>query len=276
MNEDIQWFLGVLVVLALLWWGGRGALQNAAPNSPSGAAPSSQSATQFTGQSKAAETKAPNTLVIAGLNRSSNPEGEYIAIRAPQENTAQVTLTGLSLRSAGNGNETRIPTAWKLPFPGASGDGAEVRLAPGEVAYIISGHSPSGMSFESNLCTGYLTSGLNFSPSLSRDCPSVAREPLPQPPNHLSDACLDFLDQIPSCTTPEIPLSLSGDGSCQAYIVKNTNYNACVSLHKNQPGFYRGVWYLYLNRSSNFWKSRRESAELHDPNGRLLDAVSYE
>ena len=276
MNEDIQWFIGVLVVLALLWWGGRSALQNATPNSLSSTAPSSQTATQSSGQSPAAETKRQNTLTIEGLNRSSDPDSEYIVIRAPQENTTLITLTGLSLRSAGNGNEVRIPSAWKLPFPGASGDGEEVRLAPGEVAYIISGHSPNGMSFEANLCTGYLTSGLNFTPSLSRDCPSVARGPLPQPPNHLSDACLDFLDEIPSCTTPEIPLSLSGDGSCQAYIVKNTNYNACVSLHKNEAGFYRGAWYLYLNRGSSFWKSRRESAELHDQNGRLIDAVSFD
>ncbi len=270
MNEDIQWFLGVLAVLALLWWGGRGALQNTAT-------PNTSTPSPISSQTKTAEVvKVPNKLVIAGLYRSSDPNTEYLALRAARENTAPVVLTGLTLRSAGNGNETRIPTAWKLPFPGASGDGAEVLLAPGEVAYIISGHPPIGLSFKDNICMGYLTSGMNSSPSPSRECPSVARGPLPQAPDHLSDACLDFLDQIPLCTMPQIPLSLSGDGSCQAYIVKNANYNSCVSLHKNEAGFYRGAWYLYLNRSSSFWKSRRESAELRDPQGRLIDAYTYE
>ncbi len=297
MNEDIKWFLGLLVLLALLWWGGRGALQsgygNAGGSNPS--ATESNAPPSASEQIKAAETQVTKLkkdlaqaqaeqnasplkgkLTILSLVRGGSASAEYLAIQASSENTAPVVITGLSVRSAGTGNEAKIPTGWKLPFLGSARDGEVVALAPGESAYLISGTSPVGFSFETNRCIGYITGGTLFNPPVGTVCPAAASEPLPQPPNHLSDACLDFLEQVPACTLPTVPLSLSGDGSCQAFIQKQLNYNACVSTHKNDAHFYQGRWFLYLNRTSRFWRDRNEAAELRDTNGKLIDAQSYQ
>ena len=97
----------------------------------------------------------------------------------------------------------------------------------------------------------------------------------PTPPNQLSDRCYDFLKSVPSCVTPQIPIGLASDGSCQAYIVKNLNYDACVRIHKGEPRFFRDAWHLYLNAGSRLWREKRETLELRDQDGKVISAYSY-
>jgi hypothetical protein len=122
----------------------------------------------------------------------------------------------------------------------------------------------------------YFAQALSFTPSLPRECPLPLEEPLPSPPNHLSDACLDYLATIPRCTVPgALPMRLQNDGSCQAHAMNKINYNACVALHKNEPGFYRNEWRIFLGRTSPLWKSRREVVELRDADGKLIHSYGY-
>lgn len=220
-----------------------------------------------------------NQLTISGVSRGSGDgaaDREYLSIRATSGNTGPVLITGLMLRSAVTGLSATIPKAWTLPFPGAGGDGDAVWLRPGSVVFVVSGKSPSGFSFQANRCTGYLSRRVTFTPSLPIECPSPLREPLPPPPNHLSDACLDYLATIPSCTVPgAIPENLRNDGSCQVHVLNKINYNTCVALHKDEPGFYRSDWRLFLNRTTPIWKDRREIIELLDQNGKLISSYSY-
>ena len=280
MHEDVQWFIGLIILIAILWWSGGGALKNMTrgyvartrttlvqkprPAPVISQAPIDLNLSPFRGK-----------ITIVSVSRASDPNREFVTLRAVKENTAPISLFGLTLGSAVAGTSYTLPLAWILPFPG-SGPGLETAaLAPGASAYIISGRSPTGFSFETNLCTGYFATKVSFSPPLVRSCPSPTREPLPQPPNQLSDKCYDFLKSVPSCFIPQIPIGFASDGSCQAHIVKNLNYDACVRLHKNEPKFFRGAWHLYLNTSSRLWREKRETLELLDQDGRIISTYSY-
>lgn len=313
MSSDIQWFLGLIAVIGIMAYMGWSARKGGSFFSPATstiavefnagsvelptpetkereiASQIKQSQEQVAklqeelakAQADANVSPLRGKLAITALNRGSGfgasaAQGEYARIQATRENTAPVLITGLEVRSAVTHIGTKIPKAWKLPFPGGVGEGESVALAPGAVAYLITGRSGNGMSFELNKCTGYFAQQTRFTPSLAGVCPHPLQEPLPQPPNQLSDACLDYLVTIPSCTVPSsIPVHLQGDGNCQAHVFRKISYNTCVSLHKNEPDFYRGDWRIYLGRDSRLWRDRRETIELLDQNGRLISSYSY-
>lgn len=323
MHEDIQWFIGFIAIIVILWFSAHRLAS--APQSPSAsttpkearqtnasppsgapaqrppANPQNQSPLPYSyyngqngagsyppaaGQSGRAEAPAPDPnasplrgkLVVSSVSRgaSSSSAGEYAVIRASANNRAPVVISGLILHGAFSRLSATIPKAWKLPFPGSQGDGEEAALGPGEVAYLLSGRSPNGMSFELNRCTGYFEQALDFSPALPIECPAPRDEPLPLPPNQLSDRCYDYLSTLPACRVPgPVPLYLSGDGSCQAHIQNNINYDRCVEYHKNEPGFFRGDWRIYFNRDSKLFRDRRDIAELLDENGKVIDAYGF-
>lgn len=214
--------------------------------------------------------------------RSVNPgyEGdsstEYVIIQSSQGNAAPVSITGLTLQSAVTHIGAKIPKAWKLPYPGISGEGETVALPPGETAYIITGRSRNGLSFELNKCTGYLDRSQTFSPPLPLDCPAPVTEPLPRPPNALSEACYDYLATFSGCAIQEgeLPENIRYDGNCQAHLTNNIGYNQCIQYHKNEPDFFRGEWRLFLNRDGGLWRDHRETIELLDQNGKFIHAYS--
>ncbi|MEK7207937.1 MAG: hypothetical protein AAB699_00130 [Patescibacteria group bacterium] len=323
MHSDIHWFLGLLVVLAVVWWVGNGTLKQdrlsgaattKAPVSRSasgGSSPGALPAREETAQTVAerisqaegevarlraeltrAQEEEKNSaplggkLSIAAVKRSARPEQEYVVLRASKENAEPVLITGLTLRGAVGRLRASIPLAWTLPYLNARGEGDRVFLQPGGTAYIASGRSPLALTtgvlpnrggFQRNACTGYFAQGTSFYPALPRECPHPSREPLPLPPNHLSDACLDYLETLPSCTTHggAFPESLRADAGCQRYLTETATYDRCVALHKNEPGFYRNEWRIYLGRDSRLWRDRREMIELVDEAGRLIDAYRY-
>lgn len=310
MHSDIQWFLGLIVLVGIMAYTGWSARKSGVffgqatstvmQTQGSGVPPAPKAKEQeITAQIRESQeqvaklqealTKAQpdanaaplrGKVSITALSRGSGfggggAQGEYVLLQAARENAAPVLITGLEVRSAVTHIGTKIPKAWKLPFPGGVGEGESVTLAPGAVAYLITGRSGNGMSFELNKCTGYFAQQTRFTPPLWSTCPHPLQEPLPQPPNQLSDACLDYLATIPSCAVPSsIPLHLQSDGSCQAHVFRKINYNTCVALHKNEPDFYRGDWRIYLGRDSLLWRDRRETIELLDQQGRFIHAYS--
>jgi hypothetical protein len=48
-----------------------------------------------------------------------------------------------------------------------------------------------------------------------------------------------------------------------------------VAYHKDEPGFYRGEWRLYLGRDTELWRDTKEMVELRDKEGRLIDTRAY-
>ena len=172
---------------------------------------------------------------------------------------------------------------WTLYFPGTAGGTEVISLRPGGRAYLLSGRSPLGAmpfpnqgSFQLNRCTGYFEQGLDFYPRLPLACPQAADDPLPLPPNELSDDCYDYLRTLKRCVVPSfIPEKLRTDGSCQAHVFSKINYNQCITYYKDGPSFYSGEWRVYLGRTTKLWRDRREIVELLDSDGKLIDSQDY-
>lgn len=311
MHSDLQWFFGFILVIAVLAYTGwttrkGGSLFSPATSTIAVQYSSNTGATQppiqktqeqeiadqikqaqtevtkLQGQVKQAEVDANASplrgkLAIVSLSRGANAASEYVLIQAASENSAPIQITGLVLRSVVSHLTVTIPKAWRLPYPGAAGEGDEVSLAPGERAVITTGYSPNGMSFRLNTCTGFFAQNTSFSPLLPRECPSPAQELSPEDATQLSDACIDYISYFPSCTTPSssLPPSFQKDGNCQIYVSSKISYGRCVALHRNEPGFYRNEWRIYLNRGETLWTARREVVELLDADGKLVSAYRY-
>ena len=199
---------------------------------------------------------------------------EYLSIQTKQNITEKIHLTGLVIKSAATGVKVVIGQGVYLYFSGMVNPPQDIFLGPNETAYIITGRSPLGVSFKVNKCLGYLSKNQDFNPYLRSNCPAVKDEPMPKAPNQLNDKCLDYIERFPSCTaftTGELELS----PECNNFLIEKTNYGYCVQTHKNDKDFYDDDWRIYLSRDETLWKSKRETIELLDQNGKLIDSVSY-
>ena len=307
--DDIKWFIGFLVIMGAMWVFGankspeRGTrTATTTPQTRTLSSPSKSTVKQNVSEKRTAgetmqglprgyiisETILPQPLdpnmsflrgrlQIVSVRKNTRPSQEYVVLQASPKNKYDVAITGLTLKSKVTFLGEEIPKAWKLPFPANEGSGEIVTLRPGEKAYIISGHSPNGQSFQLNKCTGYFEQGMNFVPSLPLRCPRPVDDPLPLPPNTLSDACYDYLKTLGRCKVPpsSVPTKLRADGSCQAHIFSKISYNQCVTYYKNDRGFFQGEWRIYLGRNTRLWKDKREIIELLDENGRTIDRKSF-
>lgn len=305
--EDMKWFIAFLVIMGAVWLGGKSRdaarlapMATTTPVSQTNSSPSKGTAKQnglptggtaprgtpgnVISESTLPEPEVDSNLSywygkvsISSVSRNSVANREYITLRASSQNREEVVLTGLTLKSSVSLIGQEIPTAWRLPFPTNVGSGEIVTLRPGEMAYIISGHSPNGQSFQLNKCTGYFEQGMNFVPSLPLRCPYPTDDPLPMAPNTLSDTCYRYLEKLGRCMVPPslIPTNLLADGSCQAHIFSKISYNQCVTYYRDDPDFFQGDWHIYLGRNTRLWRDTREMIELLDGDGRLIDSRSY-
>lgn len=212
------------------------------------------------------------TLDRAGAG-TANVGDEYLRFRISTEATGPIVVTGWKVVSAVSGKSATIGQASGLLYQGDPGL-QNITAAPGDTIVVATGRSPKGVSFRVNTCSGYFEQFQDFTPSLDRDCPLAISGKLPKPPNQLPDACLDYIEQIPRCvmvlTPPEHIAFQCGD-----YIINNINYNTCVADHKNDPGFWKKEWRVYLSRDATLWKGRREVITLLDRDGKIVDSVSY-
>ncbi len=308
--DDIKWFAGVLLVFGIIWLNGKThqterqaphatstpkmmVIPASAKNPPRTVPAPANTAVpppQTNGviyQTPVADTTSTNlsplrgALTITSLSRSTSVDREYVVIQASTKNNYDVDISGLAIRSGVSLSGQSVGKGWKLYFLENVGGTDPIRLKPGNRAYLISGRSPmgvfaSGDGFEENLCSGFLSKGKTFAPSLSLQCPAPKDYPLPLQPNALSDACYDFVKTIPRCTVPtSIPKSLQSDGSCQAFVFNRINYSQCVNNFKDSPRFFSGEWRVYFGRSTTLWRTNREIVELVDADGKLIDSRKY-
>jgi hypothetical protein len=214
-----------------------------------------------------------------GTPRGSDPQGEYVRIRADRRNRDRVDITGWQLYSPITGTMAIIGTASTIPVPRKSTGQESILLEPGQRAFITSSKSPIGTSFQTNLCTGYFEQSYSFTPALNKQCPRPREMDLPQRtvqnPRGLDDACLDHLERRNTrCLTPEMAPELTA--RCRSYINANFTYTGClnqnvgsVSLTKNSE------WRIYLGSGLRLWKDKREEIELLDAQGKLVDVFNY-
>lgn len=202
--------------------------------------------------------------------RETDPQKQFVEIRASSQNDRLIRITGWSLVGK-NGLDIKIGQGAYLPYSAQVNSQQDIFLEKGGLAVIVTGESPIGTNFRLNKCTGYFEQFQDFYPDLPKDCPQSADENLP---SNLNDQCLNYLERLPMCEMKiSVPAGLSI--ACQNYINEKINYKTCVEIHKNDSDFYQSEWRIYLGRKESLWKKQRETIILQDQDKKIIDWFSY-
>jgi len=310
MDKDISWFLGFIAIFVFLWIGS-GGVNNPAKTRDPYIKPITEGGYTYGGEDTGSNEKLEQSKTSIGNQLDSSQkeaeriqsdledlakyselngkitikknyytygtitaDKEQLIITSSSRNKDPIKLTGLILKSPVTGRTATINRGSKLIRPGTSGGYDDIYLEPGSRAYITTGSSPAGESFLLNKCTGYFEQNNNFSPRLPRQCPYIKDQTLPSSPNQFNDQCLDYLEKISRCTIPEkIPEYITN--SCQSFVAKEATYNSCVANYRNDSDFYKTEWRIYLERNDTLWKTKRETIQLLDSSGKIIDEISY-
>ena len=235
------------------------------------------------------------TLLRGNVN-TEDPEREYLRLRASSRNEKAIDISGWLLESYVTGKGASIPFGSKVFRRGRVNTTNPILLQPGEEAFLVTGESPIGASFQENSCTGYLTERQTFIPSTSRSCPRPLDE-LEDFGRILldNDECYEFIEDIRICEIPDNDEIEEADldRGCVFFIREHLNYNDCVDNHSFEPFFSKGDWYIYFERDENeefdedeiddeddietndLWREEREIIRLFDRQGRTISVIEY-
>ncbi len=206
--------------------------------------------------------------------RTQSASGQYLELRSTS-GTA-LAISGWSLESVVSGARGLIPQATRSYTMGRVNSVGDVMLAPGGSATVATGASPVGVSFQENMCTGYLGTLQPFTPALERNCPS----PLSAIPRtsenetRLGTACFMYLSQLAPCTFPQNPPDTLSP-ACRSEIQNKLSYNGCVNQYKNSDQFFSGSWRVYLALGKPLWGVDHDIIRLLDAEGRVVNVLNY-
>jgi len=281
--KEIGWlFLLILFLAALWWWKGRTSGEGPFVTPPLNLkapfnqyqikqATSSDNESAQNGAAQEISQRIAKATLSARATGATDPNKEYLEIKADRNNTESITITGWKLKSGRTNADLAIGNGAKLAFSGQTNVQRPIILAPGERAFIITGLSPIGTSFQLNACTGYFKQFQNFAPSLPSECP----HPKESAPISLTNKCLDYIESLPSCQMPleSAPLGIGND--CVEFISQNFSYSGCVQNHKSEKDFYKNTWMVYLGRNQELWPEKRETITLYNERGEKIAEDSY-
>lgn len=201
---------------------------------------------------------------------------EYVVIKTLAGAPERTVITGWRIESTATSLGTIIGQAADLPFIGQSTAENPIALGPKSTVYLATGRSPVGISFRTNLCAGYFEQFQDFSPRLKLECPRPDDEALRViGVGAYTDECRDIVGDINRCELTLNAIAPKAGIQCQNFIQEKLTYNGCINDHKNDPGFYKDEWYLYLKRDQELWKNRYERIRLLDENGKTVGVISY-
>jgi hypothetical protein len=205
---------------------------------------------------------------------------EHILLRAQTDNTQPINITGWSLQSMVTDTRVFIPEGVLVYAVGEVNETSGVNLFPGEEVVISSVQSPVGVSFRTNMCTGYLGSVQEFYPQLDKKCPMPASILPPTLENirTYGDACVEFAAGFGQCQY----LSSATEGywdlaqECREYLQPALTYTSCVFEHKSDPLFANNSeWRVFLGSAAPLWKEKYEVIRLLDENSKTVDVFAY-
>ena len=215
------------------------------------------------------------TLEI-GNARSSDPAQEYIVVRTAYNLEKSITISDWALEEDAGGIRVSVGQAALIPFLGQVNSQSPITLPPQSTVYITTGRAPNGTSFRVNQCTGYFEQFQNFYPQLSRECPDPSVEILRNPELIAGNIdCHEFIDRLPSFELAINALPGTIGAGCSSFILNELSYNGCINAHKNEAGFYRNEWRIFLNRDQEVWRNSYERIRLLDENGKVVDSIGY-
>lgn len=214
-----------------------------------------------------------------GNARTTDPEREYLTLRANSRNTTPVPISDWYLESYVTKERAALPDGARILDRFRTQYTAPISLEPGETAYLLTAETPFNVSFHENLCTGYLVQFEDVYPSLQRRCPLAKDEMIRYANIDLdNDACYDFVEDIHRCEIIDEDIINDADvsGACRQFVADNLDYDNCVSNHRYDPFFDNvGTWRIYLDRDEELWRKEREIIRLMDGNDRVIDVIEY-
>ncbi|HEY4517304.1 MAG TPA: hypothetical protein VJI74_00220 [Candidatus Paceibacterota bacterium] len=290
-KNDLLLFLFVLLVLGVIWFvnGGPSRFSSTEPFlSPP--APLGSGGTYGSGSSGqggffsfitsgggvqktpgATSSYSENVSLEQGSAGASKPGEEYLRLRAVG---ASVNITGWKLRSRTSGNAVTIGKGAALAYSAQVNYESDIILKSGDEALLTSGRSPVGVSFRTNICSGYFEQFQDFTPPLFSNCPLPRDELSLVGPNNLSDSCINVIESMPPCRM-EISPPTDISPECSAFIIDKINYSQCVLNHKSDADFAGTEWRVFLNQDKELWKERRETIDLIDRSGTIVSTLTY-
>lgn len=203
-------------------------------------------------------------------------EKEYVIISASRRNNENISITGWQLESMITKKKVTIGGATPLFISGVINAEPPISLSPGESIIISTGRPPIGASFKINKCAGYFEQFQDFEPSLRKSCPSPSDEfdrfaNIPVTDN----VCEDFVDSISRCEMKLDSYPIGTSNQCAEFISSTINYTGCVKNHRNDLDFIGNEWRVFLGRSEELWRERRETIRLLDNEGKVVDTFTY-
>jgi hypothetical protein len=214
-----------------------------------------------------------------GNASAQSPESEYLTVSALPGNSTAISITGWKLESVVTKSEALIPEGARLLVSEHDREKAPIMLTPGETAYVMTGFTPLRVSFRENECSGYLSTEGSFSPSLARSCPLPGDELLQYGSVKTSDArCSEYVRGIGQCEVRDASHIEAAElsGSCEMFISNVLTYEGCVEKHRTDKSFYTsGAWRIYLNRTSELWRSSKDVVRLFDAEGKVVSVLEY-
>jgi hypothetical protein len=215
------------------------------------------------------------TISSSSGAKQSSPDKERIELKVSSNVEEKIKITGWRLESAVSGVGDNIDGGTYLPYSAQINNELDIFVGAGDKIIITTGRSPLGTSFRLNLCTGYFEQFQDFDPSIRKTCPKPIDELPNLGPGLEFEACYEFVRKLPRCEMYLKELPLKTGGACLNFITEDLNYNNCVSDHKEDENFYSNEWRIFLGRSSELWKNKRELIKLIDNEGKVVDAVTY-
>ena len=228
-------------------------------------------------QGKSSEFK--DKIIIE--KRSTGPaknsaEEEYITISASRRNEENISIAGWQLESIISKKKLAIGGATSLFVSGVINSEPPIYLSPGEKIIISTGRSPIGASFRVNKCAGYFEQFQDFLPSLRTSCPRPSDEFDRFANIPINDfTCEDIVDRMRSCEMPLNALPIGTTNECSEFISVSINYTGCVKNHRDDLDFAEDEWRVFLGRSEEIWREKRETIQLLDNKGKVVDTFTY-
>lgn len=209
--------------------------------------------------------------ITSASTYNRDPLYENVYIR--NDSDENINITDFKIYNS-LGDNVIIPKAQTLPALYGGGNTDPIILKPKGRTVITFGQREDRINLQTNLCTGYLTQAGRYVPSIESSCPRVPEEEIPI---QFTENCYNIIKSLNgSCSLPNYNnLSLSKEPECGNFLQNHFNYKSCVNNNRNRSDFYSGVWYVWLQRSTEFFRSSREKVILRDLQGKIVDEKSY-
>lgn len=207
---------------------------------------------------------------------------EYVILKAADDNTEPVTISGWRIESHLSDASIEIGVAQVV-----TADDVETQpvvLNPGAEAIIVTGDAPQVQlygagfqrgkrSFRMNKCFGYLhDDGQGFFPSLPQRCP----DPSKRAPNSLiqDPLCRQELSDIPTCGQQDVIPHYVPD-KCARWIRDNANIFSCIEHHRTDEDFNQNEWRIFAGKDDSIWDPDEEILDLYNAGGTRVHRATF-